>query len=198
MLSAASKLRRRRTWDQTMSHLRLPSPAEQARGADRFYGFFLLLLALASAAAPMFVEATLAWTLFLAGLAGLSWLALDRSPRGFVAAAGWALVALGMGLHLVFHAFLGMISLSLVLGLGFVLLGAAEIAFGVERYRPGGARWALVVGGAIAAGFGLSVPLIWPALPTWAGSAAMAVMFAGFGAALLIGAARVKADAASD
>lgn len=181
-----------------MSHLHLPSAAQQARGADRFYGFFLLLLAVASAAAPMFVEATLAWTLFLAGLAGLSWLALDRSPRGFLAAAGWALVALGLGFHLVFHAFLGMISLSLVLGLGFVLLGAAEIAFGVERYRPGGARWALVAGGAIAVGFGLSIPLLWPALPNWAGGVAMAVMFAGFGAALLIGVARGKTGGASD
>lgn len=181
-----------------MSHPHLPSAAQQARAADRFYGFFLILLALASAAAPMFVEATLAWTLLLAGLVGLSWLAFDRSPRGFIAAAGWALVALGMGLHLVFHAFLGVISLGLVLGLGFVLLGAAEILFGVERYRPGAARLALIAGGAIAIGFGLSIPIIWPALPSWAGGDVMAVMFAGFGAALLIGAARAKSDAASD
>jgi hypothetical protein len=184
--------------NKAMSHPHLPSVAEQARAADRFYGFFLLLLALASAAAPLFVEATLAWTLFLAGLLGASWLALDRSPRGFAAAAGWSLVAFGMGCHLVFHAFLGVISLSLVLGLGFVLLGAAEILFGVERYRPGGARYALVVGGAIAAGFGLSVPLLWPDLPNWGGGLAMAAMFTGFGAALLIGAARGKPPMTSD
>ena len=181
-----------------MNQIHLPDAATRARAADRFYGFFLLFLAMASAAAPLFVADTLAWTLFLAGVLGASWLVLDRSPRGFFAAAGWALVALGLGFHLVFHAFLGVISLSLVLGMGFVLLGGAEILFGIERFRPGGARYSLIIGGVIAAAFGLSVPMMWPNLPDWAGSGAMAVMFAGFGIALLIGASRAKPDAGVD
>jgi hypothetical protein len=111
-------------------------PSEPAKRADRFYGAFLILLAIASAVAPLFAEATLAWTLLLAGLIGISWLALDRTPRGFLAAVGWSLVAFGLGLHLVFHVLLNVISLDLTLGLGFIILGAAEILFGFERY-PG-------------------------------------------------------------
>jgi hypothetical protein len=175
-----------------MERLHLPSPAERAQAADRFYGMFLILLAAACAAAPLFAADTLAWALFLAGVLGVTWLALDRSPRGFIAAAGWALIALGMGFRLVFHALSGLISLGLLLGAGFVLLGGAEMLFGVERYRPGGARYALVAGGAAAAAFGLSIPFFWPNPPDWSGGAAMALMFGGFGAALLIGASRGK------
>jgi hypothetical protein len=161
-----------------------------ARGADRLYGELLILLAVVSAAAPLFVEATLAWTLFLAGLAGIWWVAVDRSTRGLLAAAGWTLVTLGLGLHLAFHILLGVVPLGLTLGLGFVLLGAAELSLGAERYRRrAAARIALIAGGAAAVLFGLAVPVVWPSLPSWAGGATVAVMFATFGAGLLIGAA---------
>jgi hypothetical protein len=159
-----------------------------AREADRFYGVFLILLALASAAAPFFVEATLAWTLFLAGLVGLSWLVLDRSPHGFVAAIGWTVLAGALGYHLAFHSLLEMSWLAMTLGVGFVLLGGAEIVFGLNRYRrvrP--ARLILVIGGAAAILFGVCTPLLWPGVPGWAGSATVAAMFGAFGLALLIG-----------
>jgi len=173
-------------------------PTEPAKRADRFYGAFLLLLAVASVIAPLFAEATLAWTLLLAGVIGLSWLMLDRTPRGFVAAIGWSLVALGLGLHLVFHVLLGVISLGLTLGLGFIILGAAEILFGFERYpHSKGARTALVLGGAAAIAFGVSIPLIWPEIPNWAGGATMGLMFAAFGVALELGAARRRAKPAT-
>src|ERR1700722_1456177 len=82
-----------------------PSPRiRHTREADRFYGVFLIVLAVASAAAPLFVEATLAWALFLAGLVGLSWLVLDRSPHGFIAAIGWTVLAGALGYHPAFHA----------------------------------------------------------------------------------------------
>ena len=169
-------------------------PTEPAKQADRFYGAFLILLAIASAIAPLFAEATLAWTLLLAGLIGISWLALDRTPRGFLAAVGWSLVALGLGLHLVFHVLLGVISLGLTLGLGFVILGAAEIMFGFERYpHSKGAKLALVLGGAAAIAFGVAIPLAWPEIPNWAGGVTMGLMFAAFGIALEIGAARHRA-----
>ncbi len=177
-----------------MSGQTLSQPGEPALRADRFYGAFLILLALISASAPLFAEATLAWTLLLAGLIGASWLLLDRSPRGFLAAAGWSLVALGLGLHLVFHVLLGVLPLGLTLGLGFVLLGAAEILFGVERYpHSRGARTALVIGGAGAVAFGVATPLIWPDVPSWAGGLTVGVMFAAFGVALELGAARKRA-----
>ena len=166
-----------------------------AREADRFYGVFLLALALASAAAPLFAEATLAWALFLAGLVGLSWLVFDRSPHGLVAAVGWTVVAGGLGYHLVFHALLDMSRLALTLGAGFVVLGGAEIAFGLQRYRrvrP--ARLVLLVGGGIAIAFGICTPLLWPNVPEWAGSATLAAMFAGFGLALLLGSFARPAD----
>ena len=56
--------------------------AEPSGEADRYYGFLLILLAIASATAPLFVEATLGWTLFLAGLVGGTWLVFDRTPDG--------------------------------------------------------------------------------------------------------------------
>jgi len=167
---------------------------ESARSADRFYGAFLILLAVASALAPFFAEATLAWTLLLAGLIGAAWLALDRSPQGFLAAAGWTLVALGLGLHLGFHILLDVVPISLTLGLGFVLLGVAEILFGLERYpHSKGARVALVIGGAGAVAFGIAAPAVWPDIPPWAGGATVGLMFAAFGVALELGAARTRA-----
>jgi hypothetical protein len=166
-----------------------------AREADRFYGVFLVLLAVASAAAPLFVEATLAWALFLAGLVGLSWLVLDRSPHGFIAAIGWTLLAGALGYHLAFHALVDMSRLALTLGAGFVLLGGAEIAFGLQRYRrvrP--ARLVLMIGGAAAIAFGVFTPLLWPSVPDWAGSATVAAMFGAFGLALLLGSNAKPAD----
>ena len=168
--------------------------SEPARRADRFYGALLILLAIISATAPFFAEATLAWTLYFGGLIGDVWLLLDRSPRGFLAAAGWSLVAFGLGLHLGFHILLGMIPLGLTLGLGFVLLGAAEILFGVERYpQSRGARFALVLGGGVAVLFGVATPVAWPDIPSWAGGLTVGLMFAAFGVALELGAAKSRA-----
>ena len=164
-------------------------PTEPAKRADRFYGAFLILLAAASAAAPLFAEATLGWTLLLSGLIGLTWLMLDRTPRGRIAAFCWALVAFALGLHLVFHILLDVIPLGLAISVGFVILGASEILFGLERYAHSlGARIAMVFGGAAAFVFGVSIPFTWPDIPSWAGGVTMGLMFAAFGVALELGA----------
>ena len=164
-------------------------PSEPAKRADRLYGAFLMVLAVASAAAPMFAEATLGWTLLLAGLIGLTWLMLDRTPRGRLAAFGWSLVALALGAHLVFHMLLGVIPLDLAICGGFILLGLAEALFGMERYAHSvGARVAMVLGGLVALAFGISIPLTWPNIPNWAGGATMGLMLAAFGVALELGA----------
>jgi uncharacterized membrane protein HdeD (DUF308 family) len=164
-------------------------PTEPAKRADRFYGAFLILLAIASAVAPLLVEATLGWTLLLAGLIGLTWLMLDRTPRGRVAAIAWSLIALALGLHLVFHILLDVIPLGLAIGVGFVALGVTEILFGLERYsHSNGARIAMVLGGAAAFIFGVSIPLTWPNIPNWAGGLTMGLMFTAFGVALELGA----------
>jgi len=173
-------------------------PTEPAKRADRYYGAVLVLLAVISAVAPLFAEATLGWTLLLAGLIGLTWLVLDRTPQGQLAAIGWCVVALALGLHLVFHILLDVIPLGLALAGGFVLLGVAEILFGLERYaHSNGAKIAMVVGGAAAIAFGGSIPVVWPAIPNWAGGVTMGVMFAAFGVALELGAARRRATATS-
>jgi uncharacterized membrane protein HdeD (DUF308 family) len=170
-------------------------PSEPVRRADRSYGVVLILLGLVSAAAPFFVAATLAWTLFLAGLIAAVWLWLDRTPRGRLAAAIWSLVAFALGAHLVFHLFLGLIPLTLTLGIGFVLLGAAEIAFGLERYsHTNGARLALVLGGAAAVIFGICTALVWQDMPAWAAGVTVGLMFAAFGVALELGAAHHRAQ----
>jgi len=162
-----------------------------ARGADRLYGDLLLVLAVISAVAPLFEGATLAWALLVAGLAGLWWIALDRSMHGFLAAGGWTLVSLGLGLHLAFQIGLDVLPLQLTLAAGFVLLGVSELLLGVERYRGRPiARLVLVIGAAVAIAFGVSVPLLWPDLPPWGVSTVVAVMMASFGIALLVGANR--------
>jgi uncharacterized membrane protein HdeD (DUF308 family) len=158
------------------------------REIDRLYGELLVILAVLSAAAPLFVEATLAWSLLLTGVAGVWWIAIDRTMRGLCAAVAWALIALGLGLHLAFHIFLGVFPLGLALGGGFVLLGIAELWFGLERHRRRPtARLVTVAGGAAAIAFGLSVPFMWPDLPSWAGAATVSLMLGGLGAGLLIG-----------
>lgn len=178
-----------------MASIEPSSGAQRARDADRFYGVFLIVLALVSAVAPLFIDNTLAWALFLAGLVGLSWLLLDRSPHGLIAAAGWTVLAGALGYHLAFHELMDLSGLSTILGVGFVLLGGAEIAFGLQRYRrvrP--ARVALLIGGAVAVVFGISTPLAWPGLPEWASSATIAAMFASFGLALLLGSSARRAN----
>ncbi len=164
------------------------APSALTREADRLYGELLLMLAVLSAAAPLFVEATLAWSLLTAGVAGVWWIAIDRTPRGLLAGAAWALIALVLGLQLTFHLGLDLLPLDLALGGGFLLLGVAELWLGLERYsRRPAARLATLAGGAVAAAFGLACPLIWPSLPSWAGAATVALMLGGFGAGLLIG-----------
>ena len=161
------------------------------REVDRLYGELLVILAVLSAAAPLFVEATLAWSLLLAGIAGVWWIAIDRTPRGLIAGAAWALIALGLGAHLTFHILLGALPLDIALGGGFLLLGIAELWLGLERYRRRpAARLVTVAGGAVAIVFGLSVPFVWPNLPAWAGALVVALTLGEFGAGLLIGGAR--------
>jgi hypothetical protein len=165
--------------------------AKRTRAADRLYGDLLLLLAVIALTAPLFVEATLAWELVLVGACGVWWVFLDRTARGLAAAIGWALLTLGLGLHLAFHVGLGILPLDATLCVAFILLGAAELWLGLARYRTRPfARVALIVGAASALAFGVSVPLLWPDLPPWAASVAVSLMFGTLGAALLIGARR--------
>jgi len=168
-----------------------PEDLERALAADRFYGLFLVLLGVLSALAPLFGGAELAWGLSLAGIAGGCWLLLDRSPRGLFAAAGWVVLCLGLGLQLIWREAVSMEQLAITLAAGFVLLGAAEIVFGLKRFKPHSApRIALVIGGAAAAAFGVALSLTLPALPNWLGGAVLGLVFAGFGLGVLIGAER--------
>lgn len=170
-----------------------PETLKRALAADRFYGVFLILLGLLSALAPAFGGAELAWGLSLAGLGGGCWLLLDRSPRGFFAAVGWVVLCLGLGLQLIWRTEVSMEQLALTLAGGFVLLGVAEIVFGLKRFKPHSApRIALVAGGAAAAGFGVALSLALPTLPNWLAGAVLGLVFAGFGAAMLISAGRRK------
>jgi hypothetical protein len=167
-----------------------------ARGADRLYGDLLLVLAAMSAAAPLFAGATLAWALFLSGAAGLWWILLDRSMHGLLAAVGWTLVSLGLGLHLAFHLGLGVLPIEGTLSVGFILLGLAELLLGVERYRGKPlARLALILGAGVAIAFGLAAEFILMDLPDWVISTTVAVMLAAFGLALIFGARAVHRKA---
>ncbi len=174
-----------------------PETLERALAADRFYGVFLVLLGILSATAPVFGGAELAWGLSLAGIAGGCWLVLDRSPRGLFAAAGWVVLCLGLGLLLIWHEAVSMEQLAITLAAGFVMLGVAEIVFGLERFRPHSApRIVLVIGGAAAAAFGVALSLALPSLPNWLGGVVLGVVFAGFGLGVLIGAGRRRSKAA--
>jgi uncharacterized membrane protein HdeD (DUF308 family) len=169
-------------------------PTEPAREADRYYGFLLFLLALVSVVAPLFAEAFLGWTLFLSGLIGGTWLFLDRTPRGYAAAATWSVVAFALGLHLTFHLLLGIFPLGLVIGLSFLIMGGAEAVFGMTRYSHSrGARIALGLAGVASGLFGVTTLIIWPNIPVWSGGATLGLMFAAFGAALELGAAQKRA-----
>lgn len=177
--------------DYVMTETASTSAARAARKADRLYGELLILLAVVSAAAPLFVADTLTWTLVLAGLAGLWWLAIDRTPRGLIAGAGWALITFGLGCQLAFHDSLSVLPLGLTLGASFLLLGVAELMLGIRRYsRRPAARLVLIAGAVVVVVFGLSLSVIGSQLPPWAGGAAIAAMFGTFGVGLLLGARR--------
>ncbi len=174
-----------------------PEMEARAQAADRFYGVFLLVLAFVSLIAPAFGGAVLAWALTLAGITGGCWLLLDRSPRGFFAAIGWALVSLALGLQLVMPGTLPVDILALTLTLGFVTLGLAEIVFGLRRFRPHSApRLTLILGGAAAIVFGAALSWAAPALPAWLAGAVLGLVFASFGLAVLFGSKRRRAKGA--
>lgn len=106
------------------------------------------------------------------------------------------MLCLGLGLQLVWHAAVSMEQLALTLTVGFIMLGVAEIVFGLERFKPHSApRIALVVGGAAAAAFGVVLSLALPTLPNWLAGVVLGLVFAGFGAGVLIGAGRRKPKA---
>jgi uncharacterized membrane protein HdeD (DUF308 family) len=162
--------------------------AAVAQDADRLYGEVLILLGLGSAVAPLFAPSVAAWSLLLAGVVGVWWIALDRTPRGFVAGVAWVLITFGIGLHLAFHVIADAMAVGLSLGLGTILLGVAELALGIER--PTLRRWGrpiMVAGGVGAIAFAIAVPIVWPDIPPWTADAAVAILFVTFGAALLIG-----------
>jgi len=170
-------------------------PTEPAREADRYYGFLLILLALMSAVAPLFADAFLGWSLFLAGLLGATWLFLDRTPRGYAAAATWTVVAFLLGVHLTFHLLLGFFPLGLVIGLSFLLMGVAEAVFGMTRYAHSrGARTVLGLAGAASGLFGVVTLIIWPQIPAWSGGTTLGLMFLALGVALELGAAQKRAQ----
>ena len=174
-------------------------PSGLTREADRLYGELLVILAVLSLAAPLFVEATLAWSLLVAGIAGVWWIAVDRTPRGFLAGAAWAVIALALGLHLTFHFLVGEIPIYFALGGGFLLLGVAELWLGVERHhRRPLARVVTLIGGGVAVGFGVALPFVMPNLPSWASAVVVSIMLGGFGAGLLIGSFRHRRMAARE
>lgn len=142
-------------------------PSGWWRGAIVVEGAVLILLGFGAALMPL--AATMAATLlvggvlFAAGIIGFISAVFDWRVPGFLWRLLWGAIATLAGLCILFHIWLGALSLTLLLGASLVLQGTISVGHAVAHRHRKGCPWGwMAIGGLITAGLGLL--LIW-ALP---------------------------------
>lgn len=137
------------------------------RGATVLEGVVLLLLGLGAILMPL--AATMAATLlfgsllFAAGVVSLITSLFDWRATGFIWRLLWGAIAALAGLCILFHIWLGALSLTFLLGVSLVLQGAISVGHAVAHRHRKRCPWGwMAIGGLVTAVLGLL--MIW-ALP---------------------------------
>ena len=160
------------------------------RGSYLSEGVILVVLGLIAMALPAVagVETirALGWLLLVGGSAGLIATLVARHAPGFV----WLLLSSGVavltGILLVWDPAAGVLSLTLVLILFFLIDGAVMITAAIEHRREAAPRWAwMLVGGIVDLGLGGIFLAGMPGTFTWAPSVLVGFDLVVAGAALM-------------
>jgi uncharacterized membrane protein HdeD (DUF308 family) len=122
------------------------------RGHWKFFlaeGIILIILGLAAILEPLVATLTLSifigWLLIISGIVGLfSTLRMHPAP-GFWWSLISAILAIVVGVLLIWHPLAGVLSLTLALIIFFVIEGIASILFALEYRRDLPARWGWMV-----------------------------------------------------
>jgi len=115
-------------------------------------GIILVILGLAAIALPMLasiaVELMLGWMFLISGIAGVVLTFWARQMPGFWWSLISALFALAAGVVLVGRPLQGVVTLTLVLGVFFVMEGVASILYALEHRRElsGRSGWMIAAG----------------------------------------------------
>ena len=112
-------------------------------------GIILVILGLAAIALPLFASVAitlfLGWMFLISGIAGLVLTIWARQVPGFWWSILSALLSLAAGVLLLGWPLQGTISLTLVLGVFFVMEGFASIMYAMEHRRELSGRWGWMV-----------------------------------------------------
>jgi uncharacterized membrane protein HdeD (DUF308 family) len=150
------------------------SPSDVVRQASTWSilcGVLLIVLGMFAVGSPALaavaVNAVIAWLIVLAGVVHL-FLAFHAHRAGSLL---WKLVVgiayVFFGVYLIAHPALGVASLTLVLGLLFLVEGIFDIALFFQMRAVGGSSW-ILVDGIITLLLGLMIYLQWPSSSNWA------------------------------
>jgi uncharacterized membrane protein HdeD (DUF308 family) len=116
-------------------------------------GILLVVLGLAAIALPLLASIAitlfLGWLFLISGIAGLILTIWARQMPGFWWSILSALLSLAAGIVLVGWPIQGTVSLTLVLGVFFVMEGVASIMYALEHRRELSGRWGLMVAAGI-------------------------------------------------
>jgi len=116
-------------------------------------GILLVILGLLAIALPLLASIAitlfLGWLFLVSGIAGLVLTIWARQMPGFWWSIFSALLSLAAGILLVAWPGQGVVSLTLVLGVFFVMEGVASIMYALEHRRELSGRWGLMVAAGI-------------------------------------------------
>jgi len=109
-------------------------------------GILLVILGLLAIARPLVasiaITVFLGWMFLISGIAGLILTFWARQMPGFLWSIVSALIALAAGFLLISNPGQGVVSLTLVLGVFFVMEGVASIMYALQHRSELGGRWA--------------------------------------------------------
>jgi len=158
-----------------------------------FYGIVLLVLGVLALAAPavasIAADIFVGWLFIISGIIGLvATLSSWRTPGGLWGVIG-ALLALILGVLLAFHPIAGLLSLTLLLIVFFILEGVAQIVLALSHRRLLYRSWGWMLASGIA-DLALAAIIIagWPMTAAWALGLIVGVNLITSGVAMITGA----------
>jgi uncharacterized membrane protein HdeD (DUF308 family) len=141
------------TQDQGMPRINVTEVMRKHWKALLIEGIILVILGLAAIAVPplasIAVTLFLGWMFLISGISGLILTTWARQMPGFWWSILSALLALVAGVVLLGWPLQGTVSLTLVLGVFFVMEGVASIMYALDHRRELSGRWGLLVAAGI-------------------------------------------------
>lgn len=139
--------------DLSPGRIDMPSMMRKHWKALLIEGILLAILGLLAIALPLFASIAitlfLGWMFLISGVAGLIFTVWARQLPGFWWSLLSAIFALVAGILLIGWPLQGVVSLTLVLGVFFIMEGVASIMYALEHRRELSGRWGWMVAAGI-------------------------------------------------